>query len=67
MVAYWYQMPWRLRLYLKYNTRPKVVVQILAQPGETFVSILRVLDDFLSPERVFMEERQRRIRRVKRE
>ncbi len=49
------------------NPRPKVVVQILAQPGETFVSILRVLDDYLSPERVFMEERQRPTRRVKRE
>ncbi len=49
------------------NPRPKVVFEIFAQPEETFVSILRVLDDFLSPERVFMEERRRRTCRVKRE
>ncbi len=45
----------------------KVVAQIFAQQEETFISILRVLDDYLSPDRVFMEERQSHTRRVKRE
>ncbi len=47
--------------------RPEVVVRILARPEGTRVVILRVLDDYLSPDRVFMEERGRRPRRVKRE
>ncbi len=46
---------------------PKVVAEIFAQPEETFAAVLRVLDDFLSPDRVFMEERRSRSRRVKRE
>ncbi len=45
--------------------RPEIVVKILAQPEETLVSILRVLDDYLSPERVFLEERRRRRRSLR--
>ncbi len=49
------------------NPRSAVVAEIFAQPDETFAVILRVLDDHLSPERVFMVERKRHSHSVKRE
>ncbi len=40
----------------------EVVEQIFAQPGETRISIIRVLDDYLSPGRIFLEGRRSRRR-----